>query len=76
MQELFVDKIHFFKFLCMSDKPHQLHQLKITTSPRSNTVQAFLTAQMFSSVGGNTIKEGGMSYVKNQYKTSPTYQTH
>ena len=34
MQELFVDKIHFFKFLCMSDKP-RLHQLNIITSSRS-----------------------------------------
>ena len=33
MQELFFDKIHFFKFLCMSDKP-QLHQLDIITSSR------------------------------------------
>ena len=74
MQELFVDKIHFFKFLCMSDKPHQLHQLKITTSPRSNAVQASLTAWMFSSVRGNTIKEEEIPYVVNKYKTSPTYQ--
>ena len=34
MQELFVDKIHFFKFLSMSDKP-RLHQLKTITSSRS-----------------------------------------
>ena len=33
MQELFVDKIHFFRFLCMSDKP-RLHQLNIITSSR------------------------------------------
>ena len=31
MQELFIDKIHYFKFLCMSDKP-RLHQLNIITS--------------------------------------------
>ena len=30
MQELFVDKIHFFKFFCMSDKP----QLNIIGSPK------------------------------------------
>ena len=41
MRELFVDKIHFFKFLSMNDKP-RLHQLKIITSSR-NTVQASLT---------------------------------
>ena len=33
MQELFVDKIHCFKFLCMSDKP-RLHQLNVITSSR------------------------------------------
>ena len=31
MQELFIDKIHYFKFLCMSDKP-RLHQLNIIIS--------------------------------------------
>ena len=41
MQELFVDKIHFFKFISMSDEP-RLHQLKIITS--CSTVQASLTA--------------------------------
>ena len=40
MQELFVDKMHFFKFLSMSDEP-RLHQLKIITS--CSTVQASLT---------------------------------
>ena len=73
MQEHFVDKIHFFKFLSMSDKPW-LHQLKIITSSRSSTVQASLIAWMFSSVRGNTIKEGKISYVELKYKTSPTYQ--
>ena len=73
MQELFVDKFHFFKFLSVSDKP-QLHQLKIITSSRSSTVQASLTAWMFSSVRGNTIKEGEIPYVENNYKTSSTYQ--
>ena len=50
MQELFVDKIHFFKFLSMSDKP-RLHQLKIITSTRS-TVQASLTVWIFPAVRG------------------------
>ena len=73
MQEHFVDKIHFFKFLSMSDKP-RLHQLKIISSSRSSTVQASLIAWMFSSVRGNTIKEGKISYVELKYKTSSTYQ--
>ena len=57
MQELFVDKTHFFKFLCMSDKP-LLHQLNIINSSRSSTVQPSLTGWIFSFVQGNTIKEG------------------
>ena len=73
MQELFVDKIHFFKFLCMSDKP-RLHQLNIITSSRSSTVQASLTAWIFSFVRENTITEGEIPYVENKYKTSPIYQ--
>ena len=56
-QELFVDKAHFFKCICMSDKP-RLHQLNIITSSRSSTVQGSLTAWIFSFVRGNTIKEG------------------
>ena len=66
MQELNIDKIHFFKFLCLSDKP-RLHQLKIITSSHS-TVQASLTAKIFSIVQGNTMKEGEMLYVENKYK--------
>ena len=49
MQELFVDKIPFFKFLSMSDKP-RLHQLKIITSSRS-TVQASLYGEIPSGKG-------------------------
>ena len=52
-----VNKIHFLRFLCMSDKPRQ-HQLNIITSYRSSTVQASLTGWIFSFVQGNTIKEG------------------
>ena len=44
------------------------------TSSRSSKVQASLTAGMFSSVWGNTIKEGEIPYVENKYKISPTYQ--
>ena len=62
MQELFDDKIHFFKVLSMSGKP-RLHQLKIITSTRS-TVQASLTAWMFPFVRGNTTKEGEISYLR------------
>ena len=69
MQEFFVDKFHLFKFLSISDKL-QLRQLKITTSSRSK-VQASLTAWMFSSVRGNTIKDGEMPYL---YKASPAYK--
>ena len=73
MQELFVDKIHFFKFLSMSDKP-RLHQLKIITSTRSS-VQASLTVWVFPSVRENTIKEGEIPCVENKYKAWATYQT-
>ena len=55
MQQLLVYKIHFFKFLSMSDKP-RLHELKTITSTRS-TVQACLTIWIFPSVRENTIKE-------------------
>ena len=68
MEELFVNKIYFFKFLSMSDKP-QLHQLKIITSSCSSTVQAFLTARIFSSGWGNTIKDGEIPHVEDKYKT-------
>ena len=67
MQELFVDKIHFFKFLCMSDKP-RLHQLNIATSSRSSPVQTSLTTWIFSFVQGNTIKEGKYPMVRTNTK--------
>ena len=73
MQEHFINKFHFFKFISMSDKP-RLHQLKVITSSHSNTVQASLTAWMFLFVPGITIKEGEIPYVENKYKTSPTNQ--
>ena len=72
-QELFHDKIHFFKFLSMSDKL-PLRQLKIITATRSR-VQAVLTIWVVPYVQGNTIKEGEIPYVENKYKDSPTYQT-
>ena len=67
MQELFVDKIHFLNFLCISDKLW-LHQLKIITSTRG-TVQASLTVWIFPAVRGNTIKEGEIPCVENKYKS-------
>ena len=76
MQELFVDKTYFFKFLSMRGKP-PLHQLKIITSTRS-TVQASLAIWIFPAVRENTIKEGKISCVttttSNHYKASPTCQ--
>ena len=73
MQELFIDKAHFFKFLSMSKKP-RLHQLKVISSSQNSTIQASLTAWMISFVWGNTIRKGETPYVENKYKTSPTYQ--
>ena len=65
MQELFINKIHFFKFLSMSDKPW-LHQLKIVTSTRS-TVQASLTVWIFPSVQENITKEGEILCVEKKF---------
>ena len=48
VQELFVDKIYFFMFLSMSDKP-RLHQLKMITST-CETVQVSLAVWFFPSV--------------------------
>ena len=47
MQKLFVYKIHFFKFLCMSGKP-RLHQLNIITSSRSRCKLPLLPEFFFS----------------------------
>ena len=64
MQELFVDKIHFFKFLSVSDKS-QLHQLKFITPTRSK-VQASLAVWIFLFVRENTIKEGEIPCVESK----------
>ena len=59
MQELFVNKIHFFKFLSVNDKP-QLVQLKIINAIRS-TLQASLNLSIHARKGkyqqrrGNTV---------------------
>ena len=66
VQELFVDKIYFFMFLSMSDKP-RLHQLKMITST-CKTVQASLAVWFFPSVQGNTIKEGKYSVLRTNTK--------
>ena len=72
MQELFIDKVHFFEFLSVNDKP-RLHQLKMITSTRS-TVEVSLTVWTFPSVRGNTIKEGEIPFPDNKYKASLTYE--
>ena len=57
MLELFVDKIHFFKFLSMCDKP-RLHQLNIITSSHISTVQASLLPECFHLFGEIPSKKG------------------
>ena len=57
MQELFVDKMHFFKFLCMSDKP-RLHQLNIITSSCSRYKLLWLPEYFHS--------YGEIAYVENK----------
>ena len=66
MQKLLVDKIHLFKFLCMSDKP-RLRQPKIITSTRS-TVQASLTAWIFPSVGERPSRKGKYTTLRTNTK--------
>ena len=62
MQELFAGKIHFFKFLWMSDKP-RLHQLNIITSSRSRYKLSWLP-EYFHSYRDITIKEGKYPILK------------
>ena len=57
MQELFVDKFHFFKFLSMIDKP-PLHQLKIITSSHISTVQASWLPECSHSYGKRPSRKG------------------
>ena len=64
-----VDKIHFFKFLPVSDKP-RLHQLDIITSTRGKVPASFSDCLNLSIFRENTIKEGD-NY---NYKASATYQ--
>ena len=66
MQELFVDKIHFFKFLCMSDKP-RLHQLNIITSSRSRYKLPWLP-EYFHSYGEIPLRNGKYPILKTNTK--------
>ena len=66
MQELFVDKIHFFKFLCMSDKP-RLHQLNIITSSRSRYKLPWLP-EYFHSYGEIPSRKGKYPILKTNTK--------
>ena len=64
-QKLFVDKIHFFKFLSMNDKLW-LDQLKIITVTRGTS--------FFESF--RRYKEGEIPFAKNKYVATATYQAH
>ena len=67
MQELFVDKIHFFKFLSMSDKP-RLHQLKSITSSRSSKVKASRLPECFHPYGKIPSRKGKYPMVRRNTK--------
>ena len=49
MQELFINTIHCFKFLSMSDKP-QLHQLKAITLSRSTQYKLLSLPECFQEI--------------------------
>ena len=72
MQDLFIDKIHCFKFLSMSDKP-QLHQLKTITSSHSTQYKLPSLPKCFHQHGEIPSRKGKYS-VENKYKASPTYE--
>ena len=67
MQELFVDKIHFFKLLCMSDKP-RLHRLNIITSSRSSRYKLPWLPEYFHSYGETPSRKGKYSILKTNTK--------
>ena len=78
MQERFIDKIHFFKFFSMIDKPW-LDQLKIITGNICNLCgTSFSWKDSVPSVQGreNTNKEGEIPCAKNKHEASATYQAH
>ena len=66
MQELFINKIYFFKFLCMSDKP-RLHQLNIITSSRSRYKLPWLPGY-FHSYGEIPSRKGRYPILKTNTK--------
>ena len=57
MQELFVDKIPFWKFPSMSDKP-RLHLLKIITSSRSTVYKLPSLPECFHPYGEILSRKG------------------
>ena len=67
MQELFVDKIHFFKLFSMRDKP-RMHQLKIITSTGS-AVKAFLAIKTFHLYGEIPSKKGKYPVLRRNTKS-------
>ena len=67
MQELFVDKIHFFKLLCMSDKP-RLHRLNIITSSRSSRYKLPWLPEYFHSYGEIPSRKGKYPILKTNTK--------
>ena len=60
MQELFIDKIHFFNFLSMSDKP-RLHQLKLSlllvvhSTNLPDCLNVFISTEKYHQGWGNTL---------------------
>ena len=66
MQELFFDKLHFFKFLCMSDKP-RLHQLNIIISSRIRNKLPW-PPEYFHSYGEIPSKKGKYPILKTNTK--------
>ena len=68
MQELFVDKIHVFKFLCMSDKPW-LHQANVyTSSPSATRYKLPWLSKYFHSYGEITSRKGKYPILKTNTK--------
>ena len=67
MQGIFIDKIHFFKFLSMSDKP-RLHQLKSITSSRSSKVKASRLPECFHPYGKIPSRKGKYPMVRRNTK--------
>ena len=70
MQELFVDKIHFFKFLSVSDKP-RLRQLKIITSTSTcstSTCKLLWLSESFHLYGEIPSRKGKYSVLRTNTK--------